>query len=122
MNLLAILAALGLEQWHAFRWRAGAERVFATYIRRLERKLNGGTVGQGAVAMALAVVPPVAIAALVWWIADSVHPVLGVLWNAALLYLLMGFRRFSHAVSVIIEALANPEALEQYRDREELRT
>jgi len=111
MNLLAILAALGLEQWHAFRWRAGAERVFATYIRRLERKLNGGTVGQGAVATALAVVPPVVIAALVWWIADSVHPVLGVLWNMAMLYLLMGFRRFSHAVSVIIEALKENDVM-----------
>src|SRR2546429_9678012 len=47
MNLLAILAALGLEQWHAFRWRAGAERAFVGYVRRLERKLNGGTAGAG---------------------------------------------------------------------------
>jgi adenosylcobinamide-phosphate synthase len=105
MNLLAILAALGLEQWHAFRWRANAERLFVAYIRRLERKLNGGTAGQGAVATALALIPPVAIAALAWWLLDSVHPVLGLLWNTAVLYLLMGFRRFSHAVSVIIEAL-----------------
>jgi len=105
MNLLAILAALGLEQWHAFRWRAGAERAFVGYVRRLERKLNGGTAGQGAVAAVLAVIPPVGIAILVWWAADDVHPLLGLVWNAAILYLLMGFRRFSHAVSVIIEAL-----------------
>jgi len=105
MNLLAILAALGLEQWHAFRWRAGAERAFAGYIRRLEAKLNGGTVGQGVVATALAILPPVAGATLVWWMADAIHPVLGLLWNTVVLYLLMGFRRFSHAVSVIIEAL-----------------
>jgi adenosylcobinamide-phosphate synthase len=105
MNLLAILAALGLEQWHAFRWRAGAERTFAGYIRRLEGKLNGGTIGQGVVATALAILPPVVGATLVWWIADRIHPVLGLVWNTVVLYLLMGFRRFSHAVSVIIEAL-----------------
>ena len=105
MNLLAILAALGLEQWHAFRWRAAAERAFVAYARRLERKLNGGTIGQGIVAATLALLPPVALAVLVWWAADSAHPLLGLAWNAAVLYLLMGFRRFSHASSVIIESL-----------------
>ena len=85
MNLLAILIALGLEQWHAFRWRAAAERAFVVYARGLERKLNGGTAAQGAVAAALALIPPVALASLVWWVADSVHPLLGVVWNAAVL-------------------------------------
>ena len=74
-------------------------------IERIERKLNGGTVGQGAVATALAIIPPVGAATLIWWIADDVHPLLGLVWNAAVLYLLMGFRRFSHALSTIIEAL-----------------
>ena len=105
MNLLAILIALGLEQWHAFRWRAATERAFVVYARGLERKLNGGSAVQGVAATALALVPPVALGTLVWWAADSVHPLLGVVWNAAVLYLLMGFRRFSHAVSVIIQAL-----------------
>jgi adenosylcobinamide-phosphate synthase len=105
MNLLAILAALGLEQWHAFHWRAAAERAFVGYARTLERKLNGGTRGQGAIALAFALLPPVLGATLVWWLADHVHPLLGVAWNVVVLYLLMGFRRFSHAVSVIIEAL-----------------
>ena len=104
MNLLAILAALGLEQWHAFRWRAGAERAFVGYVRRLERKLNGGTAGQGAVAAVLAVIPPVGIAVLVWWVADDVHPLIGLVWNAAILYLLMGFRRFSRLRLLFLES------------------
>ena len=104
MNLLAILAALGLEQWRAFQWRATVERAFVGYARYLERKLNGGTAGQGAVATALALLPPVLVAALVWWLADRVHPLLGLVFNALVLYLLMGFRRFSHAVSLIIQA------------------
>ena len=104
MTLLAILAALGLEQWRAFEWRAAVERAFVAYARLLERQLNGGTVGQGAVAAALALVPPVLVAVGVFWLADFVHPVLGFVWNAIILYLLMGFRRFSHAVSAIAEA------------------
>ncbi|HET9045833.1 MAG TPA: cobalamin biosynthesis protein, partial [Casimicrobiaceae bacterium] len=104
MTLLAILAALGLEQWHAFEWRAAAERMFVAFARRLERQLNGGTAGQGAVATALAVLPPVLVATVVWWLADAVHPALGLVWNVLVLYLLMGFRRFSHAVSAIVQA------------------
>jgi adenosylcobinamide-phosphate synthase len=104
MTLLAILAALGLEQWRAFGWRAAAERAFVSYARRLERQLNGGTAGQGAVAAALALLPPAVLAAGIWWFADAVHPLLGLVWNTLVLYLLMGFRRFSHAVSTIIQA------------------
>ncbi len=104
MTLLAVLAALGLEQWHAFEWRAKAEHAFVAYARRLEQQLNGGTAGQGAVAAALALLPPVLGAAAVWWLAHILHPVLGLAWNALVLYLLMGFRRFSHAVSAIIQA------------------
>jgi adenosylcobinamide-phosphate synthase len=105
MNFLAILAALGLEQWRAFRFRAAIERTFVRYARWLEEQLNGGTVRHGAIAAAFALLPPVAIAAIVWWVADRLHPFLGIACNIAVLYLLMGFRRFSHAVSVIIVAL-----------------
>ncbi len=104
MTLLAILAALGLEQWRAFEWRATAERMFVGYARWLERQLNGGTTGQGAVATALAVLPPVLVSTVVWWLADAVHPALGLVWNVLVLYLLTGFRRFSHAVSAIVQA------------------
>ena len=43
MNLIAILSALGLEQWRAFRWRASVERAFVQYVRAVERRLNGCT-------------------------------------------------------------------------------
>jgi adenosylcobinamide-phosphate synthase len=105
MNLLAILVALGLEQWHAFHWRAAVERRFVEYARWLESTLNGGTANQGAVAAGLALLPPVLLSLAVWWVADSVHPLIGLVWNVAVLYLLMGFRRFSHAVSTIVQAL-----------------
>jgi len=121
MNFLAILAALGLEQWRAFAWRGALERRFVAYARALERKLNGGTAQQGAFAAAAALLPPVLIAGAVFWIADEVNPLLGLLWNVIVLYLLMGFRRFSHAFSEIAAALKAGEigkarrALAQWR-------
>jgi len=71
MNFLAIVAALGLEQWRAFRWRVGLERTFVRWTRRLERSLNGGTLRHGAIATVAAVAPPVVIAALVWWMLEA---------------------------------------------------
>lgn len=105
MNLVAILAALALEQWRTFEWRASVEQAFVAYARGLERRLNGGTLGQGIVALILALVPPVVAAGLVWALLARVHPLLGLLFNVGVLYTLMGFRRFSHAISAIIAAL-----------------
>jgi cobalamin biosynthesis protein CobD/CbiB len=115
MTLLAILAALGLEQWRAFEWRAAVERGYILYVRWLERQYNGGTAGQGAVATALALLPPVVLAAVIWGLAAAVHPALGLAWNVLVLYLLMGFRRFSHAVSAIIQAFKDGDVGEARR-------
>ena len=110
MNLIAILIALGLEQWRAFRWRNGVQQVFGRYAHFLERRLNAGTEQQGAVAALFALGPPVAIAAAVYWALDAAHPMLGLLWNVAILYLLVGFRHFSHAFTAIGEALRAGDA------------
>jgi cobalamin biosynthesis protein CobD/CbiB len=106
MNIIAVLAALGLEQWRAFQWRAALEQLFVRYARAVERKLNGGTAQQGMIATALVVAPPVLVAAAVFFALDAVHPLLGLAWNIAALYLLMGFRRFSHAFTQVRDALA----------------
>ena len=105
MNFIAIVVALALEQWRAFQWRAGVERAFVRFARYLERAMNGGTRQQGAIATLLALAPPVVITALIHFALVAVHPLLALLWSIAVLYLLMGFRRFSHAVSSIVLAL-----------------
>ncbi len=105
MNIIAILAALGLEQWRAFHWRVALEGVFIRYARRVERKLNDGTARHGLVATLATVAPPVVLAAGIYLALDAVHPLLGLVWNVAALYLLMGFRRFSHAYTGVESAL-----------------
>jgi adenosylcobinamide-phosphate synthase len=105
MNFLAVLAALGLEQWRAFRWRVALERAFVRYARAVERKLNGGTAQQGLLGALVALAPPVAIAAGAYWLLTDLYPLLGFVWNVAVLYLLMGFRRFSRGFSDVTSAL-----------------
>jgi adenosylcobinamide-phosphate synthase len=105
MSFLAVLAAIGLEQWRAFEWRAGVEHFYVRYVRWLEHKFNGGTARHGRYAALAAILPPVLVVAFVFWAADALNPVAGFLWEVVVLYFLMGFRRFSHAVSAIIHAL-----------------
>ena len=111
MNFIAILIALGLEQWRAFQWRNGVQQLFGRYARFLERRFNAGTEQQGALTALLAMGPPVAIAAAGYWALDALHPVLGLVWNVAILYLLVGFRHFSHAFTAIGDALRAGDAI-----------
>ena len=46
---------------------------------------------------------PHALAA--FWALTELNPLLGLAWNVAVLYLLMGFRRFSHAFTDVATAL-----------------
>ena len=106
MNLLAILAALALEQWQAFRWRAAFERLFVRWARAIERRFNGGAPQHGVLGAGLALGVPVLGAALVYWLLLTLHPVLAFAWNVAVLYLLAGFRRFSQGYTAVAGALA----------------
>ena len=111
MNFLAVIAALALEQWRAFRWRNGVQSAFIRYARLLERRLNGGKAREGAVAAALGLGPPVAIMEAAFFVLDGLHPLLGFLLNVAALYLLVGFRHFSHAFTAVADALKAGDAL-----------
>jgi adenosylcobinamide-phosphate synthase len=111
MNLLAIVVALALEQWRTFQWRSGLQHAFVRYARALEQRFNAGSAQQGAIAAALALVPPVALAAAGYWALAALHPLLALLWNIAILYVLVGFRHFSHAFTAIAEALKAGDAI-----------
>ncbi|MBV8032971.1 MAG: CobD/CbiB family protein [Betaproteobacteria bacterium] len=96
MSVLAIIAALVLEQWRPLadrRGLAGGLRAFAGW---LEQTFNGGERAHGVVAWVVAVAPPVVAAVLANELARAVHPFLALLFNIAVLYLTLGFRQFSH--------------------------
>ena len=105
MNLLAIIAALGLEQWRAPSWRAAGERAFQSFVRRIERRFNGGQRDQAVLATIIVVGLPVAAVTLLFWGAYAVHPLLALAFNIGVLYFVIGVRRFSHAITTIMAAL-----------------
>ena len=111
MNVIAIVVALGIEQWRTFRWRGALQHRFIRYARWLEHRFNGGAAQQGAIAGALAIAPPVLVAACGYWALDPISPLLGLAWNVLVLYLLVGFRHFSHAFSAIVDALKAGDAI-----------
>jgi adenosylcobinamide-phosphate synthase len=115
VSFLAILAALGLEQWRAFTWRASVERAFVQYARWIERRWNGGTSQHGWFALFAAIAPPVLVVEVVFLASWAVHPALGLAFNVIVLYFMMGFRRFSHAVSTIVNAFKANDLAEARR-------
>ncbi len=115
MSFLALLAALGLEQWHAFSWRASVERVFVRYARWIERRWNGGTVQHGWFALLAAIGPLLLIVEGVFLTVWLAHPAVALAFNVIVLYFMMGFRRFSHAVSAIVNAFKTSDLAEARR-------
>ena len=94
-----------MEQLYALPLRNDLQRWFVDYIRWLERHLNAGEYRHGMVAALFAVLPPVLIIAALHYLLLSAHPLLAFLWSAAVLYLTLGFRTFSHTFTEISSAL-----------------
>lgn len=105
MKFLSLLAALIFEQVRPLRYGNPVHRLFARYAIYLARKLNGGEYRHGVIAWLLAVGPPVVVALAVYLALYRVSVPAAWLWNAAVLYLTVGFRQFSHPFTEITEAL-----------------
>ncbi|MDR2244840.1 MAG: regulatory signaling modulator protein AmpE [Burkholderiales bacterium] len=108
MKFLAILAALGFEQWYSASWRGGVERLYTGYLRWLEARMIDWGAWPATVVALLPVLPVILVDVLLAVAADALMAQVGFLiWSLVVLYLLMGFRRFSHAVTEITENLQN---------------
>jgi len=105
MSLLSLAAALLLEQWRPLADRRYLYALLARYATFLEGLFNAGETRQGAIAWAIAVLPVVLGAWLVYRAAYGANPLLALLLNVAALYLTMGFRQRSHYFTGIHLAL-----------------
>lgn len=115
MNLVALIAALTLEQ---FRPLGPHNPIYAWingYADFLQRRFNGGASHQGIIAWLAALLPALIVAGAVYYFLHKLHPFLGWLWNVAVLYLTMGFRQFSHTFTLIRKALHEGD-LQQARE------
>lgn len=105
MSVLAIIAALLLEQWRPLADRRMVFAPLAGWANALERAFNAGEARQGTIAWVLAVVPAVAIAVIVHSLLHSAGSLFALAFDIAVLYLTLGFRQFSHAFTAIQTAI-----------------
>jgi cobalamin biosynthesis protein CobD/CbiB len=95
-GFLAIVAALILEQWRPLSQRRAFAGVLGSWAGWIEQSFNAGERRQGTIAWLVAVLPPLAIVALLHAAFFRIHSVLALAFNVAVLYLTLGFRQFSH--------------------------
>lgn len=114
MSLLALIAALSLEQFHPYVSRTRWTAWLARYLNFFQKHFNAGEQQHGKIAWFLAVSPLLLMLSLLYWLVHEIHPLLGWLFNVAGLYVAMGFRRGSDHYSAIQQALRE-EKLEEAR-------
>lgn len=105
MSLLALIAALSLEQFRPCmprgRWVAGLD----AYLRFFHKHFNAGERQHGKIAWFLALLPVLLSVSLLHYLLREIHPLLAWLFNVAGLYLAMGFRPYSDRYGAIQAAL-----------------
>ena len=96
MALFSLIAALLIEQWRPLSDRRYLFTLADRYATYFERQFNAGESQHGVIGWLAAVAPAVigswVIYALLAWVSHG----LALLFNVAVLYLMMGFRQFSH--------------------------
>jgi cobalamin biosynthesis protein CobD/CbiB len=96
VSAVAIVAALLLEQWRPLGERKAVFALLARWANWLERSFNAGESRHGLVAWLVAVLPALAAALVLYYALAWLSPLAALAFNAAALYLTLGFRQFSH--------------------------
>ena len=105
MTVLALIAALILEQIRPLNDRAALSRPLNACLDFIEHNLNAGAHHHGMAAWLITVLPMLVASVAVYYLLYQVSGILAWAWNVAILYLTMGFRQFSHHFTDIHKAL-----------------
>lgn len=105
MKFLALALALAFEQLQPLRRNNPLYAAFERYADALERHFNGLQESHGAIAWLVAVLPLALLVLIAQALFHSISALLALAWSIAVLYVAMGFRRFSHCFTDIAQAL-----------------
>lgn len=105
MTIISLIVVLLLEQVRPLAERKAVAVPLSHYARFFEGHFNDGQARHGMIAWLLAVLPATIACAAVYLALMEVNPLLGFVWNVAILYLALGFRQFSHYYTDIHLAL-----------------
>jgi len=109
MSVLAIVAALLLEQWRPLGERKAVGGALAGWADWLERSFDAGELRHGRIAWLVAVLLPVAAVIALHELLWRFSPVAALVLDIAVLYLTLGFRQFSHSFTEIQNAVREGE-------------
>lgn len=112
MTFFSLLVAFLVEQLRPLRHDNRIYRAFSAYADGLERQFNASQFRHGVAAWMLAVLPAVLLVLVVQILLYRASPLLAWVWNVAVLYLMMGFRQFSHYFTEIMHALRDDNVAE----------
>jgi adenosylcobinamide-phosphate synthase len=104
MTFLSIICVLVLEQFKAPP-AARIDALQSSYAAFIEHQFNGGEQRHGMTAWMVGVALPALLMLALGLALDFMHPVPGFLLDVVVLYLVMGFRQFSHFFTDIQMAL-----------------
>ena len=105
MKFLALALALLLEQAWPLRRGNPFYTAFERYADLLEQRFNGLQASHGAIAWMVAVLPLALLTVIIYALLREASVLLALAWSIAVLYIAMGFRRFSHCFTEIAQAL-----------------
>lgn len=105
MSILAIIAALLLEQWRPLVERKSYSEALTAWSGWVERTFNAGEARHGTVAWVVAALLPVAAVLVAYLLLFAISPLLALVFNVAALYFTLGFRQFSRDFSAIRTAV-----------------
>ncbi len=105
MKFLALVIALLLEQAWPLRRGNRIYAAFESYADYLERQFNGLQASHGVIAWGVAVLPIALIIVFIHAQLREASVLLAIGWSIAVLYVTMGFRRFSHCYTDVSQAL-----------------
>ena len=105
MNLIALAFVFLIEQARPLPGENPVRSFFDRYSNYIASQFNAGERRQGMMAWLLAVLPIVAAVMLVYFLFASAGMVIALALNVAVLYFLMGFRKFSLGFNEVLDAL-----------------
>ena len=109
MGVIAIIAALFLEQWRPLGERKAVLAALSGWADWLERSFDAGESRHGMIAWWVAVALPLAAALALYYLLAWASPFAALLVNVAALYVTLGFRQFSHFFTGIQGAIRDGE-------------
>lgn len=115
MTFLSILVALLIEQLKPLRADNPIYAAIQGFAARIESWFNAGHARHGRLGWFLMLGSLMLPTALIYWLLKSVNPFAAFGWNVLIVYLTLGFRRYSHYFNAIQLALGSGDDAEARR-------